>query len=107
MVKWKGSWVDGELYKSTDHYYYRKYMNNGVLKRTKVLIGSKEISKFLWKNILEKQLQTTLRACLRIKILKLKTQYTVYNNMFKRYIVFIKYEFTFSDKLLEYFNKTK
>ena len=54
MVKWEGSWVDGELYKSMDHYYYRKYMNNGVLKRTKVSIGSKEISKFLWKNILEK-----------------------------------------------------
>ncbi|MHB1376463.1 MAG: type II toxin-antitoxin system HicA family toxin, partial [Candidatus Humimicrobiaceae bacterium] len=30
------------------------------LKRTKVSMGSKEIPKFLWKNILEKQLQVTL-----------------------------------------------
>lgn len=52
----KDNW---ELHKSTDHYYYRKYMDNGVLKRTKVSRGSKEIPKFLWKNILEKQLQVT------------------------------------------------
>jgi len=51
---------DWELYKKSDHYYYRKYMGNGVLKRTKVSMGSKEIPTFLWKNILEKQLQVTL-----------------------------------------------
>ena len=45
---------DWKLYKSTDHYYYRKHMDNGVLKRTKVSRGSKEIPGFLWKNILEK-----------------------------------------------------
>ncbi|GAG60179.1 hypothetical protein ES703_91748 [subsurface metagenome] len=50
---------DWKLYKGTDHYYYRKHMDNGVLKRTKVSRGSKEIPKFLWKNILEKQLQVT------------------------------------------------
>ena len=48
---------DWELYKSTDHYYYRKHMNNGMLKRTKVSMGSKEIPEFLWKSILVKQLQ--------------------------------------------------
>jgi hypothetical protein len=48
---------DWELYKSTDHYYYRKHMNNGILKRTKVSMGSKEIPEFLWKSILGKQLQ--------------------------------------------------
>ena len=34
-----------ELYRSTVHYFYRKYMDNGVLKRTKVSMGSKEIPK--------------------------------------------------------------
>jgi hypothetical protein len=34
-------------------------MDNGVLKRTKVSRRNKEIPKFLWKNILEKQLQVT------------------------------------------------
>jgi hypothetical protein len=31
---------DWKLYKSTDHYYYRKHMDNGVLKRTKVSRGT-------------------------------------------------------------------
>ena len=48
-----------ELYKSTNHYYYRKFMSNGIFKRTKISRGNKEIPKFLWKNILEKQLQVT------------------------------------------------
>ncbi|MBM3710331.1 MAG: type II toxin-antitoxin system HicA family toxin [Actinobacteria bacterium] len=48
-----------EMYKSTDYYHYRKHMKDGILKRTKVSRSSKEIPKFLWKNILEKQLQVT------------------------------------------------
>jgi hypothetical protein len=52
----RDSW---ELYKSTDHYYYRKFMSDGVFKRTKISRGSKEIPKFLWKSILKKQLQVT------------------------------------------------
>ncbi len=58
---------DWKLHKSTDHYYYRKHMDNGVLKRTKVSRGSKEIPRFLWKNILERQLQVTQEYFNRIK----------------------------------------
>ena len=32
-----------ELYKNTDHYFYRKTMDNGEVKRTKVSRGSHEI----------------------------------------------------------------
>lgn len=46
-----------ELYKDTDHYYYRKKMDDGSLKRTKVSKGAGEIPKGLWKHILKKQLQ--------------------------------------------------
>ena len=52
----KDGWV---LYKSTDHYYYRKFMSDGTFKRTKISYGSKKIPGFLWKNILKKQLQVT------------------------------------------------
>ena len=38
-----------EMYKSTDHYYYRKFMDNKDLKRTKISRGSKEIPRFLRK----------------------------------------------------------
>lgn len=48
-----------ELYKITDHWYYRKYMPDGTLKRTKVSMGSGEIKKNLWKQILNKQLQVS------------------------------------------------
>lgn len=46
-----------ELFKDTDHYFYRKIMADGILKRTKVSKGTGEIPKRLWKNILKKQLQ--------------------------------------------------
>jgi len=46
-----------ELYKDTDHYYYRKVMDDGSLKRTKVSKGTGEIPYKLWKKILKKQLQ--------------------------------------------------
>ncbi|MGI6125288.1 MAG: type II toxin-antitoxin system HicA family toxin [Acetivibrionales bacterium] len=48
-----------ELYKTTDHWYYRKYMPDGTLKRTKVSMGTGEIKKNLWKEILNKQLQVS------------------------------------------------
>lgn len=46
-----------ELYKNTDHYFYRKIMDDGSLKRTKVSKGTGEIPRWLWKEILKKQLQ--------------------------------------------------
>jgi len=46
-----------ELFKDTDHYFYRKSMADGSLKRTKVSKGAGEIPKRLWKEILKKQLQ--------------------------------------------------
>ncbi len=46
-----------ELFKDTDHYFYRKVMPDGSLKRTKVSKGTGEIPKRLWKDILKKQLQ--------------------------------------------------
>lgn len=50
---------DWELYKETDHYYYRKIMDDGTIKRTKVSKGSGEIHDKMWKEILKKQLQVT------------------------------------------------
>jgi hypothetical protein len=52
--------ADGwELYKQTDHYFYRKRDDNGIIRFTKVSMSSGEISTFLWKEILKKQLQVT------------------------------------------------
>lgn len=48
-----------ELYKDTDHYYFRKFDENGVMRRTKVSKGSGEIHAHMWKEILRKQLQVT------------------------------------------------
>lgn len=64
MPKWselkrfceKDGW---ELYKNTDHYFYRKFMPDGQIKMTKVSHGSGEIKKHLWQEILKKQLQVT------------------------------------------------
>ena len=52
----KTGWV---LFKDTDHYYYRKVLSDGVVLRTKVSKGNKEIGKKLWKEILNRQLKTT------------------------------------------------
>lgn len=46
-----------ELYKDTDHDYYRKQLPDGTYKRTKVSRGSKEISPTLFKHILKHQLR--------------------------------------------------
>lgn len=48
-----------ELYKDTDHYYFRKQDKQGNIKRTKVSKGSGEIHKHLFHEILKKQLQVT------------------------------------------------
>ena len=64
MPKWKelkrfcenDGW---ELYKDTDHYYYRKIDGNGSLRRTKVSKGSGEIHSHMWQSILKNQLQVT------------------------------------------------
>ena len=48
-----------ELYKDADHYYYRKQDKDGNVKRTKVSKGSGEIGKYLFQEILKKQLQVT------------------------------------------------
>ena len=49
-----------ELYKQTNHYYYRKRMRDGTLKRTRVSLGTGEIPRRVWSIILNKQLQVSL-----------------------------------------------
>ncbi|MDO4379731.1 MAG: type II toxin-antitoxin system HicA family toxin [Clostridia bacterium] len=48
-----------ELYKNTDHYFFRKTDENGNIKRTKVSRGNGEIKSHLWREILKKQLQVS------------------------------------------------
>lgn len=48
-----------ELYKDTDHYFYRKRDDNGNIRMTKVSKGSEEIHRAMWQTILKKQLQVT------------------------------------------------
>lgn len=48
-----------ELYKSTDHYFYKKIDSNGNIRLTKVSRGSGQIKGKLWYIILKKQLQVT------------------------------------------------
>lgn len=48
-----------ELYKDTDHYYYRKKDSNGNIRKTKVSRGSGEIKHYLWRHILKDQLDVT------------------------------------------------
>jgi len=48
-----------ELYKDTDHYFFRKVEDNGDIKRTKVSKGSGEIHKNMWRSILKRQLKVT------------------------------------------------
>lgn len=47
-----------ELYKDTDHYFYRKFVD-GVLYKTKVSKGSGEINSRLWKDIRKNQLKVS------------------------------------------------
>jgi len=48
-----------ELYKKTDHWFYRKIERNGNIKHTKISMSSGEIQKNMWQQILKKQLQVT------------------------------------------------
>ena len=49
-----------ELYKDTDHYFYRKDDENGSPRFTKASKGTGEIGRNLWREILNRQLQVTL-----------------------------------------------
>ncbi|MCD2338363.1 type II toxin-antitoxin system HicA family toxin [Bacillus cereus] len=49
-----------ECYKDTDHYFYRKIMPDGTIKRTKFSKGTVEIKHHLWRKILKQQLQVSL-----------------------------------------------
>lgn len=64
MPKWKElkKYLDRdgwELYKNTDHYYYKKQGKNGEYSFCKVSRGSGEIGKNLWQSILKHQLKVT------------------------------------------------
>ncbi len=64
MPKWKElkRYCDNdgwELYKDTDHYFYRKQTASGDILYTKVSKGSGEISPGLWKRIRNQQLKVT------------------------------------------------
>jgi hypothetical protein len=48
-----------ELFKQTDHYFYRKIDDHGNIKRTKISMGTGEIYGSLWQEILKKQLQVS------------------------------------------------
>lgn len=48
-----------ELYKDSDHYFYRKTDDDGTIRMTKVSKGSGEIKGTMWKEILRKQLQVS------------------------------------------------
>lgn len=45
-----------ELYKQTDHYFYRKLTEDGTYKYTKVSMGTTNYSKGMWRRILKQQL---------------------------------------------------
>jgi hypothetical protein len=62
MPKWKDlkRFCDNdgwELYKDTDHYYYRKFDEEGNLLRTKVSKGSGEIYSHMFHEILKRQIK--------------------------------------------------
>lgn len=48
-----------EFYKNIDHYFYRKVMDNGDIKRVKISRGSHEIPKRLWNETLKRQLKVS------------------------------------------------
>ena len=49
-----------ELYKNTDHEFYRKDDENGNPRRTKVSRGTGDIPRNLWQGILKKQLKVSM-----------------------------------------------
>lgn len=48
-----------ELYKSTDHFFYKKVLDNGTILYTRTSRGSGEIPKHLFARILRHQLNIT------------------------------------------------
>jgi len=48
-----------ELYKDTDHCYYRKRSADGTIRFTKVSKGSGEIHQHMWQEILKRQLKVS------------------------------------------------
>lgn len=46
-----------EIKKKGHHIYFRKVMDDGTIKRTRVSRGTGEVRGHLWKEILKKQLQ--------------------------------------------------
>ena len=48
-----------ELYKNTDHFFFRKRNTDGSIRLTKVSRGSDDIHAAMWQNILKKQLRVT------------------------------------------------
>lgn len=46
-----------ELYKQTDHYFFRKRRADGTYKITKVSMGRGEYGKGFWREILKRQLE--------------------------------------------------
>ena len=56
-----------ELYKDTDHYFYRKEDDEGNIRRVKVSKGSGEIYGHLWQEILKKQLKVSKEYFNRLK----------------------------------------
>jgi len=50
---------DWELYKDTDHYFYRKEDDDGNIRRVKVSKGTGEIYGHLWQDILKRQLKVS------------------------------------------------
>ena len=48
-----------ELYKNTDHYFYRKDSDDGTPRFTRVSKGTGEIIGNLWQMILKRQLRVT------------------------------------------------
>ena len=49
-----------ELYKSTDHDFFRKIMLDGTIKYTKVSRGNKQYNKGICRRILKEQLGVTM-----------------------------------------------
>jgi hypothetical protein len=50
-----------ELYRDTDHYFYRKRIDGGDYKKTKVSKGPGQINGHKWNDILKKQLQVSIK----------------------------------------------
>lgn len=64
MPRWKElkKYLDNngwQLYRNSDHYYYKKIGKNGEYMLCKVSKGSGEIEKGLWKSILKHELRIT------------------------------------------------